>query len=109
MNSLCRAFAVSAVALSLTGSLAIAQDHPDDRDHHDDHHQDHHQQYVHHDDWRKGSRIRHEDWDRGERVEDWHSRHLRRPPSGYEWRYVDGNYILARPNDGLIFSVTIGR
>ena len=85
------------------GSVAIAQDHPDDRDHHDapaPH-------YVHHDDWKKGHRINHDDWNRGERVEDWHSHHLRRPPSGYEWRYVDGNYVLAN-NDGLIFSVVIG-
>ena len=103
MNRFCRAFAVSTVALSLMGSIAIAQDHPDDRDHHAD--QQHH--YVHHDDWKKGHRINHDDWNRGERVEDWHSHHLRRPPSGYEWRYVDGNYVLAN-NDGLIFSVVIG-
>jgi len=103
MHRICRAFAVSTLALTLTGSLAIAQEHPDDRDHHDDHHQ----QYVHHDDWKKGHRINHDDWNRGEEV-DWHAHHLRRPPSGYEWRYVDGNYVLARPNDGLIFSVVIG-
>ncbi len=103
MKPLCRAFAVSTLALSLTGTLALAQDH-DDRDHHDDHHQ----QYVHHDDWKKGQHIRHEDWDRGQAVSDWHSHHLRRPPAGYEWRYVDGNYVLARPSDGVIFSVVIG-
>jgi Ni/Co efflux regulator RcnB len=101
MNALCRAFAVSTLALTLTGSLALAQDH-NDRDHHDDQHH-----YVHHDDWKKGHRINHDDWNRGERVEDWHSHHLRRPPNGYEWRYVDGNYVLAN-NDGLIFSVVIG-
>lgn len=100
MNFVCRVFAVSALAVTLTGSLALAQDH-DDRDHHDNHH------YVHHDDWKKGHRLNHDDWNRGERVEDWHSHHLRRPPSGYEWRYVDGNYVLAN-NDGLIFSVVIG-
>ncbi|HVT98937.1 MAG TPA: RcnB family protein [Acidobacteriaceae bacterium] len=105
MHSLCRAFAVSTLALSLTGSLALAQDrdnHDHDRDHHDNHH------YVHHNDWRKGHHINHDDWNRGERVEDWHAHHLRRPPAGYEYRYVDGNYVLARPDNGLIFSVTIG-
>jgi len=101
MNSVCRAFAVSTLALTLTGSLAFAQDHPEDRDHHDQH-------YVHHDDWKKGHHISHDDWNRGEAVSDWQTHHLRRPPSGYEWRYVDGNYVLARPSDGLIFSVTIG-
>jgi len=98
MNAFCRVFAVSALALTLTGSVAIAQDHPDD----------HHQQYVKHEEWKKGAKIRNEDWARGEQV-DWHAHHLRRPPAGYEWRQVDGNYILARPSDGAIFSVTVGR
>jgi Ni/Co efflux regulator RcnB len=97
MNAFCRVFAVSALALTLTGSVAIAQDHPDD----------HHQQYVKHEEWKKGAKIRNEDWARGEQV-DWHAHHLRRPPAGYEWRQVDGNYILARPSDGVIFSVTVG-
>jgi Ni/Co efflux regulator RcnB len=97
MNAFCRAFAVSALALTLTGSVAIAQDHPDD----------HHQQYVKHEEWKKGAKIRNEDWARGEQV-DWHAHHLRKPPTGYEWRQVDGNYILARPSDGVIFSVTVG-
>ena len=97
MNAFCRAFAVSALALTLTGSVAIAQDH----------HDDHHQQYVKHEEWKKGAKIRNEDWSRGEQV-DWHAHHLRRPPAGYEWRQVDGNYILARPSDGVIFSVTVG-
>jgi hypothetical protein len=26
---------------------------------------------------------------------DWRRHHLRRPPRGYEWREVDGNYVLA--------------
>jgi len=102
MNALSRAFAVSTLALTLTGSIAVAQDHHDDgRDN-----QDHHQQYVHHDEWRKGSKINHDDWGRGGQV-DWHAQHLRRPPKGYEWRQVDGNYVLAN-NDGLIFSVVVG-
>jgi Ni/Co efflux regulator RcnB len=102
MNRLCRVLAVSTIALTLTGSVAVAQD----QDHHDD--QNHHQQYVKHDEWKKGQKIRQEDWSRGEQV-DWHAHHFRRPPSGYEWRQVDGNYILARPSDGAIFSVTVGR
>ncbi len=100
MNSLCRAFAVSALTLALTGGVALAQDHHDD--------QDHHQQYVKHQEWKKGAHIRQEDWARGEAVSDWQSHHLRRPPAGYEWRFIDGNYVLARPSDGVIFSVTIG-
>jgi Ni/Co efflux regulator RcnB len=98
MNGFCRAFAVSALALTLTGTVAIAQDHPDE----------HHQQYVRHEEWKKGAKIRQEDWARAEAVSDWRAHHLRQPPAGYEWRYVDGNYVLARPSDGLIFSVVIG-
>ena len=100
MNKLCRVFAVSTLALTLTGAVAFAQDHPD---------QDHHQQYVKHDDWKKGAKIGHDDWGRGEVVAnaDWHTHHLRKPPTGYEWRMVDGNYVCAN-NDGVIFSVVVG-
>lgn len=60
--------------------------------------------YVRHDDWRRGHRMRHDDWSRGQRV-DWHRHHLRRPPRGYEWREVDGNYVLAAVATGLIASI----
>ena len=63
-----------------------------------------HGRYVRHDDWRRGHRMRHEDWARGQRV-DWHRHHLRRPPRGYEWREVDGNYVLAAVATGLIASI----
>ncbi|HEX4311416.1 MAG TPA: RcnB family protein [Acidobacteriaceae bacterium] len=99
MNRICRVFAVSTLALTLTGAVAFAQDHHDD--------QDHHQQYVKHQEWHKGAKIRNEDWSRGEQVSDWHAHHLRRPPAGYEWRQVDGNYVMAN-SDGVIFSVVIG-
>ena len=52
--------------------------------------------------------MRHEDWDRGQRVDDWQGRHLRRPPRGYEWREIDGQYVLANP-DGVIFQVVVPR
>jgi Ni/Co efflux regulator RcnB len=80
------------------------------QDHHDDHHDDHYDrghdnhQYVRHDDWRRGHRMDHNDWDRGERV-DYRSHHLHRPPRGYEWRQVDGNYVMAAVATGLIASV----
>jgi Ni/Co efflux regulator RcnB len=96
MNAICRVFAVSTLALTLTGGVAIAQDHPDDQ---------HHQQYVKHSEWHKGAKISHDDWARGEQV-DWHTHHLRKPPAGYEWRMVDGNWVCAN-NDGVIFSVVV--
>lgn len=62
----------------------------------------HHHAYVRHQDWKKGYHIKTDDCGRGERVDDWHAHHLRKPPSGYEWREIDGNYVLANP-DGVIF------
>lgn len=103
MKRLVRTLAVGALALCFAfGPAIVAQDHHDDQ-----HQQAHHDKYVRHQDWKKGSRIRKEDWDRGVRVDDWQARHLRRPPHGYEWRDVDGQYILANPS-GVIFQVTIG-
>lgn len=89
-----------------TPVMALAQhyDHHDNY-HHDDYHDAHHQRYVRHHEWRRGYHMRHEDWDRGERVEDWRAYHLRQPPRGYEWREVDGNYVLAAAATGIIASV----
>ena len=98
MNSICRALAVSTLAVTLTGGVAaFAQDHPD---------QDHHQQYVKHEEWKKGAKIHQEDWARAEAVSDWQTHHLHRPPAGYEWREVDGNWVCAN-SDGVIFSVVV--
>ncbi|HUN84543.1 MAG TPA: RcnB family protein [Terracidiphilus sp.] len=101
MKPLSRALAVATVAVALTGGLAVAQDHPDN------HHAEQHQRYVKHNEWRKGAHIRNEDWSRGEQV-DWHAHHLRRPPNGYEWRQIDGNFVLAN-SSGVIFSVVVAR
>jgi Ni/Co efflux regulator RcnB len=81
----------------LSGS-AIAQD-----DHHDD---AHHQAYVRHDEWHKGAKISHDDWQRGE-VVDYKTYHLKAPPRGYEWREVDGNYVLAAVATGVIASAIV--
>lgn len=81
-----------ALAVGLAGVSAVA-DEP-----HDNH------AYVHHDEWKKGATIHHEDWDRGEHI-DYKSRHLRAPPKGYEWREVDGNFVLAAVATGVIASV----
>jgi Ni/Co efflux regulator RcnB len=68
----------------------------------DEHHDDH--GYVHHEEWKKGAKMRQEDWGRGEHV-DYKEHHLRAPPRGYEWRSVDGNYVLAAVATGVIASV----
>ena len=100
MNSISKLLVASALGVSLLGGVVYAQEHHDE--------QEHHEKYVHHDDWKKGQHLRHEDWDRGHRVDDWRVRHLRRPPAGYEWRDLDGQYVLAN-NDGVIFQVVVPR
>jgi len=88
-----KALALSTLAVIFSGGLAIAQD------------QDH-GHYVRHDEWKHGAKISHDDWNRGEQV-DYKQHHLHAPPSGYEWRQVDGNYVMAAVATGLISSVVI--
>jgi Ni/Co efflux regulator RcnB len=82
------------VSTSLTGGVAYAQD----QDHHDNH------TYVEHKEWKKGATIKHEDWDRADKV-DYHQNHLSTPPRGYEWRMVDGSYILVNSSTFQIRTV----
>lgn len=94
MNLIHKALALSALAAVLSGGFAFADDH------HDNH------AYVRHQEWKKGYHMKQDDWGRGERV-DWHQNHLRQPPRGYEWRLVDGNYVLGAVATGIIASVVI--
>jgi Ni/Co efflux regulator RcnB len=101
MNKLSKLFTVSALSLALISSASFAQDH------HDDHRQaDQHDHYVHHNDWRRGRRMSHDDWARGQHI-DYRQHHLRAPRRGYEWRQVDGNYVLAAVATGLIASIVV--
>ena len=106
MKPILRTVALCTLAMTLTGGMAFAQDHRDDhqdaRDNHQDARGNHH--YVRHDEWRKGARMNHDDWNRGERV-DYQHYHLHAPPRGYEWRQVDGNYVMAAVATGVIASV----
>jgi len=96
-------------AMAFPAASAFAQ-HYDD--HHDDHHYDQGHRpppphgYVHHDNWRKGYRMPPNDWNRGRRV-DYRSYHLAPPPRGYEWREVDGNYVMAAVATGIIASAIV--
>jgi Ni/Co efflux regulator RcnB len=100
MNGIRKALALSTIALALGSGIAIAQDH------HDDHHDDHHNNYVRHDEWKKGYHMNRDDWNRGERI-DYRTYHLNAPPRGYEWRRVDGNYVLAGVATGIIASAIV--
>jgi Ni/Co efflux regulator RcnB len=94
MKKLHTVLALSILSTSLMGGVALAQD----QDHHDNH------TYVQHKEWKKGAAIKHEDWDRGDKV-DYRQYHLSAPPSGYEWRMVDGNYVLANSSTFQIRTV----
>jgi Ni/Co efflux regulator RcnB len=101
MKTIRKAIAYCTMGAMLSGVAVFAQDHHDD--HYRDRDRDHHH-YVEHKEWRRGYHMRHEDWDRGARV-DYRHYHLRRPPRGYEWREVDGNYVLAAVATGVIASI----
>jgi Ni/Co efflux regulator RcnB len=73
----------------------------------DDHHDAHNQQYVRHAEWKKGYHMQSADWNRAERVDNYRDYHLSAPPRGYEWREVDGNYVLAAVATGVIASVVV--
>jgi Ni/Co efflux regulator RcnB len=82
MKNLHTALAIAILSASFSGGVAFAQEH------HDNH------AYVEHKEWKKGVVIKHEDWDRADKV-DYHQYHqLSAPPRGYEWRLVDGQYVL---------------
>ena len=93
--------AAAAVVFALcTTGAAFAQ--------HDDHH-DGDRAGDHgggHSEWRKGGHLEQSDWARGQRV-DWRGHHLRQPPEGYEWRQVDGNYVLAAIAGGVIADIIL--
>lgn len=94
MKLINKAVALSALAAMLCGGVAFAEDQ------HDNH------QYVKHEEWKKGYHMQHSDWDRGEKI-DYRQYHLRTPPRGYEWRLVDGNYVLAAVATGVVASVVV--
>ena len=59
-----------------------------------------------HRDYRRGDRMPRNDWDRGARV-DYREHHLRPPPRGYEWRQVDGRFILGAIATGVIADIIL--
>jgi Ni/Co efflux regulator RcnB len=97
MKKMYRILAVTTLSASLIGPISFAQDHRDD---------EHHDNYVRHDEWKKGYHMKSEDWHRAQPV-DYRHYHLSPPPRGYEWRSVDGNYVLAAVASGIIASAVV--
>jgi Ni/Co efflux regulator RcnB len=98
VNRIQKLAALSTLSALLFSGAAIAQE-----DHHD---ADHHDTYVKHDEWKKGYHMKQEDWSRAQPV-DYRTYHLKAPPRGYEWRQVDGNYVLAAVATGVIASAIV--
>jgi Ni/Co efflux regulator RcnB len=88
MKKLHTVLALAILSTSLMGGAAVAVS----QDHHDNH------TYVEHKEWHKGAAIKHEDWDRADKI-DYHQYHLSAPPRGYEWRMVDGYYVLVNTSN----------
>lgn len=59
-----------------------------------------------HRDWHRGERVGRDEWNRGGRI-DFRRNHLRAPPHGYEWREVNGTYILGAIATGLIADIIL--
>ena len=95
-NVVRKILAVTALSAALIAPASFAQDH----------HDDHHDTYVRHDEWKKGYHMKAEDWHRAQPV-DYRQYHLKPPPRGYEWRSVDGNYVLAAVATGVIASAVV--
>jgi Ni/Co efflux regulator RcnB len=96
MRKIYRILAITTLTAGLIGPMSFAQDH----------HDDHHDGYVRHDEWKKGYHMKEEDWHRAQPV-DYRHYHLSPPPRGYEWRSVDGNYVLAAVATGVIASAIV--
>jgi Ni/Co efflux regulator RcnB len=92
MMKLYRTLAAITLAANLIGPMSFAQDH--------------HDEYVRHDEWKKGYHMKPEDWHRARPI-DYRQYHLNPPPRGYEWRSVDGNYVLAAVATGVIASAVV--
>jgi Ni/Co efflux regulator RcnB len=98
----------SALALSMltgaafSGTSAMAQPgRHDDHGRYDNH--DNRGGHGHH--WARGQRLPNTWYNDRSHYVDYRAHHLRAPPRGYEWREVDGNYVMAAAATGLIASI----
>ncbi len=96
MHCIQRLAAIPLLGIALMGTQAVLA-----QDHHDNGH------YVHHAEWKKGYHMKQEDWGRGDHIDNWKQYKLRQPPNGYEWRRVDGNFVLGESSSGVVASVVI--
>jgi Ni/Co efflux regulator RcnB len=60
-------------------------------------------------DFRAGGHVAQNDWRNGRVIDYRSNRNLRAPPPGYEWRQVNGQYVLAAVATGLIASIIMSQ
>ena len=101
MKIINQTIALSTLSAMLSCGLAFAQRPPDNR------RPDRNDRYVRHNEWRRGAHIDKRDWGRGRYVSNYRTYHLSPPPRGYQWREIDGNYVLAAVATGIIASVIV--
>ena len=87
----------SLAACMLLGGAGVAAAYPHDNS-------SHHSGWNNN--WRKGGRMDQDNWRHGSQV-DWRSHHLRQPPRGYEWREVNGRYVMAAVATGIIADIIL--
>ena len=81
-----------------------------DEDHHDDRKTEQSMRGAGPDhSWHKGDRLPDSYRDNKYVVNDWQSRHLRQPPSGYHWVNVNGDYVLAAVATGVIADMLLNQ
>ena len=109
-------FLTAVATISLAGTLALGTAASAQSDRYYHHHDDN---YYHRDvyniDYRRDRADRHDgsyagfsDWDRAHRVVDYHRYGLYHPAPGFQWRWVDGNFVLGNVATGLISDVVPG-
>lgn len=62
------------------------------------------QKYVYHYEWMKGAHVTAAEW-AGGRAINYRDLHLPPPRRGYQWREIDGNYVLAANSGHVIEKV----
>jgi Ni/Co efflux regulator RcnB len=111
---------ISALALSLlAGAAGTASAQPygnHDRHDNDGHHGQHWDRgdngghygrdWHARSEWRRGGYVGGDDWRRARAI-DYRRYHLRHPPRGYEWREVDGRYVMVAVASGLIADIIL--
>jgi Ni/Co efflux regulator RcnB len=111
IKTLASALLVAAIALP---AISMAQDRDDK---HDDRRTEQRHDEQRHDErgagpdhsWHKGDRVPAEYRNKRYEVSDWKAHNLRRPPSGYHWVNVNGDYVLAAVATGVIADMLLNQ